>query len=111
MAYPTLTSGSTTLVRISHRPVRVLAFASGVEQRWRMARQLEGFTLNHSGISKTDMLALKTFFAGRKGSYDVFDFVFGGTTYSNCSLDSDEFRAVENSLGQYDVSLTFRQRK
>lgn len=111
MAYPTLTSGSTTLVRISRRPVRVLKFSSGAEQRWRMAKQLEGFTLNHAGISKADMLTLKAFFAGRKGSFDVFDFVFAGTTYSNCSLDSDEFRATENALGQYDVSLTFGQRK
>ena len=108
-SYPTINSGSTTLARASKQPVRVLRFSDGSEQRFRSGKQLETFTISHSLMNKTDALAIQTFFNGRKGSYDPFDFTFGSTTFYHLYFTSDEVTLTEDELGHYACSLTFAQ--
>jgi phage-related protein len=110
-SYPTINSGTATLTRKSMLPVRVLRFSGGSEQRFRAGKQLETFTISHSLINKTDALAIQAFFNGRKGAYDVFDFTFGGTTYSNLYFATSELTITEQEMGRYSVSLTFAQSK
>ncbi len=110
-SYPTITSGTTTVTRISRRPVRVLSAVDRSEQRFKVAKQLEDFQVGHDGMSKADALALQAFVAARKGGYDIFDFTFGGVTYQNLSLDLDEAKITESALGQYNASVVMRQRQ
>ena len=90
-------------------PTRVLTFSSGAEQRFRLAPTLRRYQLQHASITAADVASLRTFFEGRKGGFDVFDFTINGTTRYNCYLDSDVFSAVESSPMRYDVTLSFHQ--
>lgn len=111
--YPTLSSGTTVLTpftRRERRPVRVIEFSDGHEQRFRIAGPLMGFTLSHSGISLADKDAIVTFFNSVKGAYDkTWSLVIGAETISNLCFESDELRVTESQCGQYDVTLTARQ--
>jgi hypothetical protein len=110
-SYPSVTSGVmvTALQQVSRYPLGVLQNVDGTEQRWIKGAKIERFMVSHSGISKADVATLRTFFSGRKGSYDSFDFTVEGATYQNCFFEDDTFRAVETSLGRYSVTLSFRQ--
>ena len=110
--YPTLASGRTflaPLVRTTRYPVKVLRFADGSEQRYRTAKALERFVLQHQGITTADRDALATFFAARKGDYEQFSLVMDGVTYAYMKFESSEFSATQRVDHLWDVSLVLKQ--
>jgi len=90
-------------------PLRVLKFASEKQQRFRTAPKLRKFILTHTGITKTDALAIQSFAAGIKGTFDEFDLTVDGTTYSHLVLDSEQVQVVESAPLQYTATLQIRQ--
>ena len=110
--YPTLTSGRSflaPLVRITRYSVKVLTFADGSEQRFRIGPPLERFALKHEGITTEDRDLLADFFAARKGDYEQFSLVMNGTTYNYMKFESPDFTATQRQDHLWDVTLSLRQ--
>jgi len=111
-AYPTLSSGRTflaPLMRATRYPVRVLPFADGSEQRFRIAPPLERFALKHEGITTADRDLLAAFFAGRKGDYGDIELTMNGTTYTYLRLEAPAFAATQRADHLWDVTLALQQ--
>lgn len=114
-SYPTLRCGSTVLnplVRTTRVPTTILKFEGGQEQRFRKAAPLEAFKLSHTGITKTEVANIRTFYEACKGPFDqTWDISIGGTTYSNMYFEGEPLRVEEQSNGKYSVSISIGQRR
>jgi hypothetical protein len=112
-SFPTLSSGTTVfepLTRAHRRPVTVVRFSSGAEQRWIAGTQLSSLKMSFAGVSLADRNAVAQFFRDCKGRFDTtWDIHIAGETISHLTFDSDEFRSTESAPGAYDFSLAARQ--
>lgn len=112
-SFPVLTGGRTFLAPLVEErvyPVTRLRFADGSQQRYRAAPATVRYTLTLSRIPKVDADTLRSFFDGRKGSFDSFDLTIHGATISGLRFDQDELRLTETAPGRYDCILRLAQR-
>ena len=116
---PTIRSGRQALYPVIRRnefSTTITKFQDATEQRWLNRPPLYRFDLVYTGISKTDALALETFFNSVKGQFDSildtdFEFTLGATLYQNLALLEDVFPIRETRQGRYDCGFRFRQTK
>jgi hypothetical protein len=67
-------------------------FVDGSEQRFRTgAAPLHTWTVNLSQLTETEVVAFREFIVNISGRFESFTFTdpWDGTTYANCTLDSD----------------------
>ena len=67
-------------------------FVDGSEQRFRMeATPLHKWTVNLSQLTEAEVVAFREFIVNMSGRFETFAFTdpWDGTTYTNCSFDSD----------------------
>lgn len=112
-SFPTLAHGAATmtpLIQREVRPVRVLSFASGKEQRFSVAAARRAFTLTYTGISYADVQAIENFFNSQQGAaQQSWDLTIGAQTWNYLHFASDELRITETEPTRYDVSVTVQQ--
>lgn len=66
------------------------------EQRWPIARILDGFTLVFRRLSETDRDSILTFFDSMKGKYDAtWDLTFNYQFWQSCQFTDDELMWLE----------------
>lgn len=92
----------------------VLRFVDGSEQRFRdFGASLRRWTIRLDLLDETELNAFRNFFRTQRGAAGTFAFTdpWDGTTYDNCSLESDEM--VENLLdeGRSKTTLIVREIK
>lgn len=112
---PTIRSGAIALyplTRSALRPVRVIQFMNGKEQRFKVAAPYAGFGLTYSDITATDRTTLDAFIASTKGSFDnTWQFTLGSPTYGGLAFETDTFEWTEsqNRPNFYNAQIRFRQ--
>jgi hypothetical protein len=98
--FPTLKSGVVAQYpaqRSLTKSTWIGQFVDGSEQRFRLeATPLHRWTINLSLLAETEVAAIRDFIVNMSGRFESFSFTdpWDGTTYANCSLDSDS-NAVE----------------
>jgi hypothetical protein len=74
----------------------IAAGKNGTEQRWMRNTGRASWTLPYPYLSLAQRDVLLNFFDTQKGSAELFDFPFLGTTYVDCYFDQDELTATES---------------
>lgn len=80
---------------------QVLRFVDGSEQRFRdFGAPLRRWTIRLDLLDETELSSFRNFFRTQRGAAGTFSFTdpWDGTTYDNCSLESDEM--LEDFLDQ-----------
>jgi hypothetical protein len=95
IAFPTLKSGVVAQYpaqRSVEKSAWIGQFVDGSEQRFRTeAAPLHRWTINLSQLTEAEVVAFREFIVNMSGRFESFTFTdpWDGTTYPNCSLDSD----------------------
>jgi hypothetical protein len=98
--FPTLKSGAVAQYpaqRSARKSTWIGQFVDGSEQRFRTeATPLHAWTVNLSLLTEAEVINMREFIVNMSGRFESFTFVdpWDGTTYPDCSLDSDS-NAVE----------------
>jgi len=94
-AFPILKTGAVMqypAARGSQRPVCVLRFLDGEEQRFRLSgKPLRRWIIRLDLLDEEEMAQVEEFFAAQQGRLGGFTFVdpWDGATYPNCRLEAD----------------------
>jgi len=89
---------------------QIVRFVDGNEQRYRdSAGQLYRWVIRLDRLDETEMAAIEDFFLSNQGNFASFAFVdpWTGTSYSNCSIASDQLplTSVAEMRGQTSVTV------
>jgi hypothetical protein len=88
----------------------VRVFQNGTQQRSVGRFGLNRFELNYTKLSQTQKNTIKAAITSAKGAFDsTLTLTLGGTTYTNLSIDSDEWAATEATTTQYSAPLKVSQ--
>jgi|HubBroStandDraft_2_1064218.scaffolds.fasta_scaffold1041711_2 hypothetical protein len=88
---------------------QIVRFLDGNEQRYRdSAGPLHRWVIRLELLDETEMAAIEGFFFSNQGSFVSFTFIdpWDGTSYSNCSLASDQLQLASLSDMRGRTSVT-----
>lgn len=88
---------------------QILRFVDGNEQRYRdSAGPLHRWTIHLTSLDATEMAAIEDFFIANQGRFASFTFVdpWDNTSYTNCSIASDDLSATARGESQNLTSLS-----
>ncbi len=115
MSYPLVFTTETVLKpfkRTASYLTMVQQFQNGTEQRCPVRNCLMHFELPYPKLVLADKNAFKSFIASTKGQMSVStSLTIGGVTYSDLTVTTDVFQAVENVTTQYGLTIPMRQIK
>lgn len=78
---------------------------NGTEQRWMRNTGRASWSLPYPSLSLAQRDTLLAFFDAQKGSKELFDFPFLGTTYADCYFDQDELAATESESTVFSLDV------
>lgn len=113
--FPRLKTGAVEqypAVKQVERPVRVLRFLDGGEQRFpEKGGAARRWVLRLELLDEAEMRLLEDFFVAQKGRFGTFTFTDprDGAAYENCSLESDRMEAEFAGEGTGGTTLVIRQ--
>jgi hypothetical protein len=88
---------------------QALRFVDGNEQRYRdSAGPLHQWTIRLDGLDATELAAIEDFFLSNQGRFASFTFIdpWDNTSYSNCSISSDDLSALFQEESRSGTSIT-----
>ena len=113
MAFPTPFAGVAALSPLtaaSRRPVGVLVFDDGTEQRFVQSAGLTRFVLELSEISTDEKQQIVDFFETSKGSFDAtWSIVIDAASYDFMAFADDTIAPQQTSAGVWSMTLNLVQ--